>query len=244
MNRLERLYAITEEIRRRAPNPVSAAALSEEFGVSRRTVERDLASLRAAGVPLFGEHGRTGGQRTLAAGSGGGAGGSSRTVVLALSTAEVTALIMALATAGSDMPFNENGVTAAKRLLDGLPDATRISVETLRSKIRTGAPEEPTTGSRARARARRTVEEAVRRQVVVNIDYADRNGVTTRRSVDPVGFHLGSGGWYLIGWCHLRGAGRVFRLDRITSARLTRKATPDRNVDETLGWVPGETTAP
>lgn len=242
MNRLERLYAITEEIRRRAPNPVSASALAEEFGVTRRTVERDLASLRSAGVPLFGEHGRSGGQRTLSAGRDGGVA-SSRTVVLALSTAEVTALIMALATAGPDMPFNENGVTAAKRLLDGLPDATRISVETLRSKIRTGAPEEPTTGSRARARARRTVEEAVRRQVVVNIDYADRSGRTTRRSVDAVGFHLGSGGWYLIGWCHLRQAGRVFRLDRIGSARLTRKAIPQRDVDETLGWVPQETAA-
>src|SRR5689334_20604208 len=40
MNRLERLYAVAEAIRRRAPAPVSAAALAEEFGVTRRTMER------------------------------------------------------------------------------------------------------------------------------------------------------------------------------------------------------------
>lgn len=243
MNRLERLYAITEEIRRQAPKPVSAASLAIRFGVTRRTIERDLASLRSAGVPLFAEHGRTGGQRALAATPAGGAA-SPRNVVLTLSTSEVTALIMALATAGPDMPFGEDGVTAANRLLDGLPDATRISVESLRSKIRTAAPDEPTTESRARVRARRTVEEAVRRQVVVNIDYGDRNGRTTRRSVDAVGFHHGSGGWYLIGWCHLRRAGRLFRLDRVSSARLTRTPVPTRDVDETLGWVPRETAAP
>ena len=39
--RLERLYALAEEIRRHAPVPVSAAALAEHFSVSRRTIERD-----------------------------------------------------------------------------------------------------------------------------------------------------------------------------------------------------------
>jgi predicted DNA-binding transcriptional regulator YafY len=46
MRRLERLYAITEEIRRHEPASVSAGWLADRFGVSRRTVERDLAALR------------------------------------------------------------------------------------------------------------------------------------------------------------------------------------------------------
>ncbi|MEM9656617.1 MAG: HTH domain-containing protein, partial [Actinomycetota bacterium] len=62
MQRLERLFAINDTLRRAAPHRVSAAKLAEEFDVSRRTIERDLASLRAAGVPLYAERGRTGGQ--------------------------------------------------------------------------------------------------------------------------------------------------------------------------------------
>ena len=50
MNRLERLHALTEHLRRVAPRPVSAASLADRFGVSRRTIERDLAALRNAGV--------------------------------------------------------------------------------------------------------------------------------------------------------------------------------------------------
>lgn len=229
MNRLERLYAINEEIRRRAPRPVSAARLAEEYGVSRRTVERDLGSLRSAGVPLYAERGRTGGQRSAE---------RPGQVMLTLSTAEVTALLVALAAGGDDMPFKDAGLTAAKRLLDGLPDDTRIAVDGLRDKVRTV----PTAG--VGLRIRRTLEEAVRRQVIVNIDYVDRNDNKTERSVEAVGFYLGGDGWYMIAWCLLRSGGRIFRLDRVTSARLTRKPSEPRDVDETLGWVPHDTAAP
>jgi predicted DNA-binding transcriptional regulator YafY len=229
VNRLERLYAINEEIRRRAPAPVSAARLADRFGVSRRTVERDLAALRSAGVPLYAERGRTGGQRSVE---------RPGQAVVSLSSTEISALLIALAAAGRGMPFAEAGATAADRLLDGLVDVQRLEVEELRGRIRAAA-----TGA-VNPRIRRTVEEAVRRGVVVNIDYEDRNGVTTGRSVDAVGFYQGGDGWYLIGWCHLRQAGRIFRLDRIASARRTRRPIGDHPVSETLGWVPIEVTVP
>jgi proteasome accessory factor B len=88
------------------------------------------------------------------------------------------------------------------------------------------------------------VEEAVRRQVVVNIDYTRPGHSTTTRSVDPVGFHQGAESWHLIGWCHLRAAGRLFRLDRIGGARLTRTPATGHDLDETLGWVPSAVKAP
>jgi predicted DNA-binding transcriptional regulator YafY len=90
----------------------------------------------------------------------------------------------------------------------------------------------------------RTVEEAVRRNVVVNLDFEDRNGERTRRAVEPVGFYGGADGWFLVGWCRLRRDGRIFRLDRIRSARLTTEVAPVRDVDDTLGWVPEELVTP
>lgn len=230
MNRLERLYAVTEAIRRRAPQPVSAAALAEEFGVTRRTMERDLAALRAAGVPLYGAEGRRGGQRL--AGHGG-------RVVFALSAEEATALLLA-ATASAGMPFSAAARSATSHLLDSLPDDTRVVVDELRQKLRTTAGG----GVRAAPRVQRTIEESVRRGVVVNLSYEDRDGARTARAVEPVGFYGGAEGWYLIGWCRLRRGGRIFRLDRITSARLTREPAPARDVDDTLGWVPEDLVTP
>lgn len=234
VNRLERLYAISERLRRSEGRPVSAARLAEELEVSRRTIERDLDALRRAGVPIYAEHGRRGGQRTLER------AGRHDHVVLTLGTAEVVALLVALASAGRDMPFADAGASATGRLLDGLPTSTRLEVEALRSRIRTAEQHRPA----APARIRRTVEEAVRRAVVVNIEYVDQHGAATSRAVEPVGLYFGGDGWYVIGWCRLRRDGRIFRFDRIRAARLTKQPCPPRDVDATLGWVPHAVTAP
>lgn len=230
MNRLERLYALSERIRRSAPRPVSAATLAIEFEVSRRTIERDLAALRSAGIPLYADRGRTGGQHTLA---------DTGRVIFTLSAAEVSALLIAVAAAG-DMPYGDAATAATSRLLDTIAEPTRVQVEQLRARIRTRITDQ----QQPATRVRRTVEEAVRSTLVLNISYDDANGTSTRRAVEACGFYNGTDGWYLIAWCRLREAGRIFRLDRIKSARLTRETAPYRNLDEILGWIPHQVAAP
>jgi predicted DNA-binding transcriptional regulator YafY len=230
MNRLERLYAITEELRRRAPGVVRAADLADHFGVTRRTVERDLAALREAGLPLDATVGR-----------GGGVSVDRRAgrVIFSLSAGEVTALLLA-ATATDGMPFGDAARSATQRLLDALAPETRVQVDSLREKIRAVPPDAPV-GTR---RVRRTLEEAVREMRVVNLAYVDRNEVRTERSVEAVGFYGGADGWYLIGWCRMRDDGRIFRLDRILRATPTRERFAARDVDDTLGWVPEPVVTP
>ena len=53
MNRTDRLYALVEALRARAPRPVRAAELARRFEVTTRTVERDLAALQQTGVPIW-----------------------------------------------------------------------------------------------------------------------------------------------------------------------------------------------
>ncbi|MEM8922572.1 MAG: WYL domain-containing protein [Actinomycetota bacterium] len=231
MQRLERLFAINEALRRAAPGRLSTARLAEEFEVSQRTIERDIAALKAAGVPLYAERGRHGGQVSLdRAGS----------VVVTLSAAEVLALLVAVDVAGPDTPFADAGAAAANRLLDGLPSATRLSAEELRNRVRTRVPADGAVSPRVR----RTVESGVRRRQVLNLHYADGDGAVTRRAVDPVGFHHNGDHWYLIGWCHLRRDGRLFRLDRIRRATITRTAAAAHDLDETLGWLPHDIRRP
>ncbi|MGE0732281.1 MAG: helix-turn-helix transcriptional regulator [Acidimicrobiia bacterium] len=231
MARLDRLYAIQEELRRSAGVPVSAAALAERFEVSRRTIERDLDTLRRAGVPLYTEAGRRGGavlhQRTDAR------------LLFSLDAEEVTALLLAASAVGS-LPFGAAGQQAMARLLEALPTPTRLEVERLRGRIRAV----PADGPAVRAPVRRALQDAVRQRRVVNLRYVDRNGQATARAVEAHGFYGSGDGWYLIGWCRLRDAGRIFRLDRVRSARLTAEVAPDRDVDEVLGWVPQAVAAP
>ena len=61
MNRIDRLYALVEELRAAGPRGRTARQLAGHFEVSVRTVERDLSALGQAGVPLATKQGRTGG---------------------------------------------------------------------------------------------------------------------------------------------------------------------------------------
>src|SRR6187399_1065395 len=61
MNRIDRLYALVEELRAAGPRGRTARQLAERFELSVRTIERDLSALGQAGVPLATKQGRTGG---------------------------------------------------------------------------------------------------------------------------------------------------------------------------------------
>ena len=230
LNRLERLYAVAEEIRRRAPQTISAAALAERFDVTRRTMERDLAALRDAGVPLYANPGRSGGYRVVEQGG---------RAVFSPPAKDVTALLIAVA-AADQAPYGDAAQAASLRLMDALPDPTRVAVDELVGRIRTAHSDRP----RVSARVKRTLEEAVRQGRVVNITYRDGHDQVTERAVEAVGFYSSGDGWYLIGWCRLRADRRLFRFDRVERANLTKETTANRDVDTTLGWVPHEVRSP
>lgn len=117
MNRTDRLYALVEELRATAPRPRSARMLARRFEVSVRTVERDLAALQQAGVPIHAEPGRSGGyvldrQRTLPP--------------LTITPAEATALAVGLhGLAGT--PFAADARSALQKVLAVMPERERAA---------------------------------------------------------------------------------------------------------------------
>jgi len=83
------------------------------------------------------------------------------------------------------------------------------------------------------------------RRVVIR--YRSRRDDVTERAVDPYGVVCDAERWYLIGYCHLRAAQRLFRLDRVVSAALGEEAftLPSgfdvrREFERALARVPGE----
>jgi predicted DNA-binding transcriptional regulator YafY len=73
------------------------------------------------------------------------------------------------------------------------------------------------------------VERAVVERRVLCLDYRDKHGQPTlARWVEPLGLVGAERDWYLVGWCRLRDAVRVFRLDRITMIEVTGEPAPER----------------
>jgi predicted DNA-binding transcriptional regulator YafY len=81
----------------------------------------------------------------------------------------------------------------------------------------------------------------------VAIHYRSRRDDVTERIVDPYGVVCDAGRWYLIGYCALRSAQRMFRLDRVVSAASREDAfTPPpgfdlrREFEGAMARVPGK----
>lgn len=93
---------------------------------------------------------------------------------------------------------------------------------------------------------RRTIADAVRARRIVRIAYLDHADQRTRRDVEPHGLVTASHGEFFIGWCRLRDAPRMFRLDRIGAAILTTRPAEPRELDELLTTlhVPAPRRAP
>jgi predicted DNA-binding transcriptional regulator YafY len=204
--------------------------LADDFGVTRRTIERDLESLRSAGLPIYAIAGRSGGVGTIARGG---------TTMVTLTDAELMALVVA-AHLADGAPFASAARSAIAKLSSASDGAQRLAIGELRQRFRLAVPIDRT----VRPRVRSVIEDGVQRQLVVRIRYVDADGVATTRRVEPVGFYLADRAWALVAWCQLRDAGRMFLLNRIASATLTAEPATQRDLDDTLGWVPVVGSAP
>ncbi|CAN5847979.1 MAG: helix-turn-helix transcriptional regulator [Ilumatobacteraceae bacterium] len=220
MNRTDRLYALVEELRAVAPSHRSTTWLASRFEVSGRTIERDLAALQQAGVPIYATPGRRGGyaidtQHTLPP--------------LNLNAAEVAAVATALAAATT--PFTHAGRSALQKILAVLREVDAHGAYELASRVRIYD-----TGSGPRPPG--VVEHAIVQRRVLRLDYVDKSGSVSERVVEPVAVLGVQPNWYLWAWCRLRQAPRSFRLDRIRGAVMSEEVAPERGMDVSALEVP------
>ena len=230
MNRTDRLYALVEELRSRAPRLMRAGELAERFEVTTRTIERDLLALQEAGVPIWAQPG-----------PGGGYGLNADTTLppLNLTSAEAAAIATALAVTRA-MPFAEAGRSALTKLTGVMASAPRSNASKLVSRIRVAqGPHIDATQPIADV-----LQQALIDSVAVELTYRDGDARETVRTVEPAGL-VGTGhGWYLAAWCRLRQAPRAFRLDRIAQANLTAEVISARPLDAMLPDLPFELAEP
>ncbi|WP_433335813.1 helix-turn-helix transcriptional regulator [Spirillospora sp. CA-294931] len=245
MNRTDRLYALVEELRARAPRRVTARELAARFEVSCRTIERDIGALQQGGVPIYADVGRSGGytldkDRTLPP--------------LNFTPSEAVAVAVALDRAEGS-PFAASARTALQKIVTAMSATDSASARELAARIRflshpetdeplntdeaPGSTPRPPTPQSSTPAPRRTptsavLEESVRARRVVRLAYVDAEGAATDRVVEPVAFSATGDRWYFIAWCRLRRDVRVFRPDRVRRAVLLDEIAPDRRLEDHL----------
>ena len=216
MKRVERLHALSEMLRRSGSRGCTADRLANEFGVSVRTIKRDIDALENSGAPIWSRPGPRGGY---------GLATQADLPPVRLTPAQAVALLAAVS-AAPDAPYADLASVAIRKILDVLDPRTRVKVDELARRIWVNT-DEP--GTRA---VRSALEEAMSEQRVVRIRYTAQRGSRTTRDVEPVIFASTNGSWYLIGWCRLRNEMRWFRVSRIEQATVTQAACGTHGVEE------------
>ncbi|EMI52696.1 helix-turn-helix transcriptional regulator [Rhodopirellula sallentina] len=204
MRRADRLFRIVEYLKARR-EAVTAKELGEELEVGVRTIYRDIADLRASGVPLSGE-------------AGVGYLLSSDYVVrpLLFDGEELDALALGaqMVQSWADPAMAQ----AARRALDRI---TAVLPDSLGDNIRqTTAYSYPSPGKPALQIDFTSLRRAIRTRHVVEFCYIDRPGSETTRRVRPLSLIFLAPNWLVAAWCELRQDFRHFRLDRMQDMKV------------------------
>jgi predicted DNA-binding transcriptional regulator YafY len=208
MRRQTRLFAITEYLRGRRTG-VTAQSLAERFGVTLRTIYRDLDALRDASLPVRADRGRGGGFALEKNYSLPPVNFTAREAALLLS-------VGAWATQMRLMPFTETLARGLDKVRGALSASAQRELAGICAQLRfVGVPAIP-----APASIRAAIEEAWFEQQPVHLRYRASSGELTERTVRIL-FVTMERSLTLLECDDLdKNARRHFRLDRIERAEV------------------------
>jgi predicted DNA-binding transcriptional regulator YafY len=208
MARSDRLLRLIQLLRT-LPQPVTAARLAEETGVSARTLYRDIDALRAGGVLIDGEAGY--GYRLVE---------DPALPPLMFSRLEIEALVLGLAEVAQigDAELADAARAAQAKLVAALPE--RVQRQALHAVLLVHRFRHPP----AAAVDAGTLRAACWSETALDIDYGDAEGRRSRRRIWPLSVVYLDDSPSLLAWCCLRQDFRAFRLDRIVTASATEES--------------------
>ena len=207
MNRIDRISALLVQLQSRPI--VKSSEMAERYGVSSRTIYRDMRTLLEAGVPVCGNSGigysLVGGYRLPSL-------MFTKEEAMAFLTAEK--IIEKLTDTQNSNYFRQgmDKIRAALRAVDKkyLHEMDDVIAVYKSRSTRESLPN-----------LLQTILSSINDKLAVEIDYTDANDNKSKRTLEAVGVTYSHPHWYLSAWCYLREDYRMFRLDRIDHVNIT-----------------------
>ena len=201
ISRLSRLSAILTMLK--SKSLITSTQLSKKFGVSVRTIYRDIRALEKSGVPIYVEEGK--GYKLM--------DGYTLPPIM-FSEQEANALITAqqIIFQNKDKSLIEQYSNAITKIKSVLRTESRDKAALLEERIVYIKNKDRNTSSDNLMK----IQSALTSHYLVHLKYtALYDGNTTNRKVEPMAIYHTQENWIMVAWCRLREDFRDFRLDRI-----------------------------
>jgi predicted DNA-binding transcriptional regulator YafY len=220
-----RVLALLELLQ--AHGQVSGAEIAARLEVDVRTVRRHVAALEEMGIPVVAERGRAGGYALVA---------GFKLPPMMFSDDEALALSVGLLAARSlGLERAAPAIASAQAKLERtMPAGLRVRLRAVDDTVQLGLRRANAAAGQA---ALATLSVAARAGRRVRLGYVDASGKSSERKLDTYGLAFYDGCWYAVGWCHLRGAVRSFRLDRIGALAALEEGFERPAAFDALGYL-------
>jgi predicted DNA-binding transcriptional regulator YafY len=198
---------------------VTAQELADRFGITQRTVYRDIRALEEAGVPISGEAGKG---YSLVEGY--------RVPPVMFTEQEINALLTAqhyFQKNADKSAYNDlvNVVTKIKAIIRY---SEKEKAEKLEDRLYIFSNDKANEKNNE-TNLLSTIQLAITNCRALKIKYhASYTDTVTDRVIEPLGVYLYKGNWLMIAHCRLRNDLRDFRIDRILNLTVTSDTFPDR----------------
>ncbi|HEV2502391.1 MAG TPA: YafY family protein [Mesorhizobium sp.] len=208
MARPDRLFRLLHALRM-LPAPVTAARLAEETGVSLRSLYRDIDSLRAAGARIEGERGY--GYRLTE---------DDALPPQTFDRMELEAIALGMADLQSfgDPALARAAVSVLAKIGAAIPTDREQQLFHAISHVYRPLPRYE------QVQGIDVIREGCWLERALEFCYVDAAGAETERTVFPLAITYANVSVSLLAWCCLRGAFRIFRVERIGPVRLGTKS--------------------
>ncbi|MGH1435014.1 MAG: helix-turn-helix transcriptional regulator [Lewinella sp.] len=204
IKRISRLTAILTLLQTKGR--LTATSLSEKFGVSKRTIYRDLKTLERAGVPILTEKEKG---YTLVDGY--------NIPPVMFTEKQANALILAeqLVLKNKDASFVKDYSEAIDKIKSILKYKIKDKANLLVNRTQYNEVKNQERNSSSLS----DLQNALTNYKLVKIEYINKEETVTNRLIEPFAL-LSTENWYLVAMCRLRKEFRFFRLDRIQKIEI------------------------
>lgn len=208
INRLSRLTSILIQLQ--SKRLLTASSLASKYGVTSRTIYRDIKALEKSGVPIITEEGK-----------GFSLMDGYKIPPVMFTESEANALITAefIIKSCKDESLIQAFSSAIEKIKAVIPSSLKVRTETLEKKI---GVTRAYTDLKTKSKHLLNLQRALVEYSVVRIDYINASNIESVRELEPFAIYSNQNDeWVLVAYCRLRNEFRTFSLTRIRNLIYT-----------------------